>query len=461
LECLMSAVQNSKRAVQFSDLGVASVLVDVLKRAGIKEPFPIQAATIPDAVAGRDVLARAQTGSGKTLAFGLAMLTKLGGRRAEPRMPFGLILVPTRELAMQVSDALQPLSDACGVRGRLIAGGMPYIKQIQALDRGVHYLVATPGRLVDLVNRGSVDLSNVTFTVLDEADQMADMGFMPIVREILDLTSRGSQRLLFSATLDGDVDALIKRYMKDPVRHSLSPAQASVDTMDHHVLLVHPADKNEVVTQIGARDGRTIFFVRTQAGVDRLAEHMTSQGVAAGALHGGKSQAVRTRTLADFKAGITPALVATDVAARGIHVDGISLVVHVDAPNDPKDYLHRAGRTARAGESGTVVTLGSPRQQRHISALTSKAGVKPAVARVRPGDAQLISITGAQEPSGIAWFPPKEKPAKPAFRQGQGRGGPRGPRGPRQHSSDRPGRPGGHRKAAKSGTARSSKQAAR
>jgi superfamily II DNA/RNA helicase len=290
---------------------------------------------------------------------------------------------------------------------------------------------------------------------------MADMGFMPIVREILDLTSRGSQRLLFSATLDGDVDALIKRYMKDPVRHSLSPAQASVDTMDHHVLLVHPADKNEVVTQIGARDGRTIFFVRTQAGVDRLAEHMTSQGVAAGALHGGKSQAVRTRTLADFKAGITPALVATDVAARGIHVDGISLVVHVDAPNDPKDYLHRAGRTARAGESGTVVTLGSPRQQRHISALTSKAGVKPAVARVRPGDAQLISITGAQEPSGIAWFPPKEKPAKPAFRQGQGRGGPRGPRGPRQHSSDRPGRPGGHRKAAKSGTARSSKQAAR
>ena len=385
-------------SVSFSSLGVPASLVGALSRAGINEPFAIQTATLPDAIAGRDVLARAQTGSGKTLAFGLAMLTRLSGRRATPQQPDGLILVPTRELAMQVSDGLAPLADACGLRIRLIVGGMPYAKQIQALDRGVHILVATPGRLKDLVDRRAVDLSEVAITVLDEADQMADMGFMPIVRELLDQTRPRSQRLLFSATLDGDVDALIRAYMKDPARHSLAPAQASVETMDHHVLIVHPGDKEEVTAQIGARDGRTIFFVRTQAGVDRLADQLTSKGIAAGALHGGKTQAVRTRTLAAFREGITPALVATDVAARGIHVDGISLVVHVDAPNDAKDYLHRAGRTARAGESGTVVTLASPKQQRQVSALTGRAGVQPTVKRIRPGDEHLIEVTGAREP---------------------------------------------------------------
>ena len=408
--------------VSFADLGVPASLVGALHRAGIFEPFPVQVATLPDGIAGRDVLARAQTGSGKTLAFGLAMLTRLNGRAAMPGRPLGLILVPTRELAMQVNDGLAPLADASGLRIRLIAGGMPYPKQIDAIARGVHVLVATPGRLVDLVNRGAVDLSEVAITVLDEADQMADMGFMPIVREILDLTRPRGQRLLFSATLDGDVDTLVRAYMHKPARHELAAVHAPVDTMDHHLLLVHPMDKEEVATRIAARDGRTIFFVRTQAGVDRLTSHLVAQGVAAGGLHGGKSQAVRTRTLKAFRDGVTPALVATNVAARGIHVDGISLVVHVDAPTDPKDYLHRAGRTARAGEAGTVVTLAAPKQQRTVHSLIERAGVSPRAKRIRPQDDHLVSVTGAQEPSRVAWTPPRE-PAARGPRRGPARAG--------------------------------------
>jgi superfamily II DNA/RNA helicase len=407
----MSAVpaQPSSDLPSFADLGVHPDLVPALARAGIREPFPIQAATLPDAISGRDILGRGQTGSGKTLAFGLAMLTRLAGRRAAPHRPLGLVLVPTRELAMQVSDVLGPLAHGIGLSVRLVAGGMPYAKQVRALERGVTVLVATPGRLVDLVNRGDLDLSEVTVTVLDEADQMADMGFLPVVRQILDMTRPNGQRLLFSATLDRDVDSLVRAYLRDPATHSLEPAQASVDTMDHHVLLVHPADKDDVTAQIAARDGRTIFFVRTQAGADRLADKLAAQGVPVGALHGGKSQAVRTRTLDAFRKGHTEALVATDVAARGIHVDGISLVVHVDSPTDPKDYLHRAGRTARAGESGTVVTLASPRQQRMVASLAKRAGVDPYVARVRPGDQTLTDITGARQPSGIPWEAPVVK----------------------------------------------------
>ncbi|MDO8309190.1 MAG: DEAD/DEAH box helicase [Actinomycetota bacterium] len=395
----------------FADLGISPALVPALVRGGITDPFPIQVATLPDAIAGRDILGRGQTGSGKTLAFGLALLTRLDGRRAMPHKPLGLVLVPTRELAMQVSDALSPLAHSLNLSVRLIAGGMPYSKQIRSLERGVTVLVATPGRLVDLINRGDVDLSDVAITVLDEADQMADMGFLPIVREILDQTKPRGQRLLFSATLDGDVDSLVRRYLRDPATHSLDPVNAQVSTMDHHVLLVHPADKDEVTAQIAARDGRTLFFMRTQAGVDRLAGQLAAQGVPVGALHGGKTQAVRTRTLDAFRKGETPALVATDVAARGIHVDGISLVVHVDSPTDPKDYLHRAGRTARAGESGTVVTLASPKQQRMVSSLTKRAGVDPTVLRVRPGDHALNNITGAREPSGVPWVAPVSRSA--------------------------------------------------
>jgi superfamily II DNA/RNA helicase len=420
----------------FTDLGVSKELIAALKRGGIDTPFPIQAATLPDAIAGRDILGRGQTGSGKTLAFGLALLTRLMGRRAQPKRPLGLVLVPTRELAMQVSDALTPLAHAQGLSVRLIAGGMPYSKQIRSLERGVTVLVATPGRLVDLVNRGDLDLSDVGITVLDEADQMADMGFLPIVREILDMTKPRGQRLLFSATLDGDVDALVRAYLRNPATHSLDPVNAQVATMEHHVLLVHPADKDVVTAQIAARDGRTIFFMRTQAGVDRLAGQLAAQGVPVGALHGGKSQAVRTRTLDAFRKGETPALVATDVAARGIHVDGISLVVHVDSPTDPKDYLHRAGRTARAGESGTVVTLASPKQQRMVSSLTKRAGVDPYVARVRPGDQTLSDVTGARQPSGVPWIAPVSKAERTAPWRGprpSGNGRPREQGGPRRH----------------------------
>lgn len=421
--------------LSFADLGVTRPLAAALARAGIDEPFPIQSATLPDAIAGRDILARGQTGSGKTLAFGLAVLTRLTGRQAVSQQPHALVLVPTRELAMQVGDTLNPLADAAGLRVRLIAGGMPYNKQIDAIRRGVHVLVATPGRLVDLVNRGDVNLSNISITVLDEADQMADMGFMPIVREILDMTRPRGQRLLFSATLDGDVDSIVRNYLKNPARHSLQPVHANVSTMDHHVLVMHPKDRDTVAAQIGARDGRTLFFARTQIGVDKLAEYLASQGVPVGALHGGKSQAVRTRTLENFRTGLTPALVATDVAARGIHVDGVSLVVHVDAPDDAKDYVHRAGRTARAGESGTVVTLSYPRQKRRMADLTNKAGVSADVTYVRPGDNQLVEITGATEPSGIAWIAPKQPRERSGGRRNQG-----GARKPRraEHGAKRP-----------------------
>lgn len=434
----------------FSELGISSELVAALKRGGIDAPFPIQIATLPDAIAGRDILGRGQTGSGKTLAFGLALLTRLTGRRAQSRRPLGLVLVPTRELAMQVSDTLSPLAHSVNLSVRLIAGGMPYSKQIRSLERGVTILVATPGRLVDLVNRGDLDLSDVSITVLDEADQMADMGFLPIVREILDMTKPKGQRLLFSATLDGDVDTLVRTYLRNPATHSTAPVHAQIDTMDHHVLLVHPADKDTVTAQIAARDGRTIFFMRTQAGVDRLAGQLAAQGVPVGALHGGKTQAVRTRTLEAFRNGDTPALVATDVAARGIHVDGISLVVHVDSPTDPKDYLHRAGRTARAGESGTVVTLASPKQQRMVSSLTKRAGVDAFVARVRPGDQTLTDITGAQQPSGVPWIAPVSKSSRATTaRSGSRTAGPRkgGPRtGAPGASAGRPTRGGGPRR---------------
>ena len=389
-----------------------------LKREGIHEPFPIQAATLPDTIAGRDVLGRGSTGSGKTLAFGLAMLTRLVGSQPERAMPLGLILVPTRELAMQVNDALAPHADAVDVSLRIVAGGMPYKKQIDALRRGVHVLVATPGRLMDLIEKGEADLSGVRMTVLDEADQMADLGFLPIVQQILDLTRSKGQRLLFSATLDRGVDGLVKKYLKNPIEHATAPATASVTTLEHHVMMVHPLDKDVVSAQIAARDGRTIFFVRTQAGADALTDKLISQGIAAGSLHGGKTQSVRTRTLKAFKEGVTTTLVATDVAARGIHIDDISLVVHFDVPGDHKDYLHRAGRTARAGEAGVSVMLANPRHQHQVTRLTDRAGIKPTFVRVRPSSPELIAVTGAQEPTGIPWNPPSFRDRQGSPRRG-------------------------------------------
>ena len=386
----------------FADLGVPVELVRVLTREGIITPFEIQSATVPDALAGRDVLGRGQTGSGKTLAFGLPLLARIAqGGRARPHYPKALILVPTRELAMQVADALMPLGRAVGVFLKTSVGGVPYDRQMDALRRGVEVIVATPGRLGDLIERGACRLDDVEITVLDEADQMADMGFLPEVTELLAKTPEKAQRLLFSATLDGDVDTLVKRFMHDPVTHSTAPAEASVSTMDHHLLLIPPHDKFPITASIANRTGKTIVFARTQMGVDRLVEQLAAVGVRAGALHGGKTQRVRTRTLAEFKEGRSNVLVATDVAARGIHVDGISLVVHVDPPKDPKDYLHRAGRTARAGESGAVVTLVLPKQRRTTQAMMAKAGVAPAEVRVRLGDENLAEITGAREPSGV------------------------------------------------------------
>ncbi|MGC4768123.1 DEAD/DEAH box helicase [Micromonospora sp. DT44] len=389
-------------SIDFAGLGLPEPLVRALARQGITAPFPIQQATVPDALAGRDVLGRGQTGSGKTLAFGLPLLARVAaGRPARPLRPRALVLVPTRELAMQVNDALLPLGKALNVFLKTAVGGVPYDRQIDALRRGVEIIVATPGRLRDLIERGICQLDDVEVTVLDEADQMADMGFLPEVTELLAKTPAGGQRLLFSATLDGDVDALVKRFMNDPVTHSTAPSTASVSTMDHHVLLIPPHDKFPVTASIAARDGRTMVFARTQMGVDRLVEQLAAVGVRAGGLHGGKTQRMRTKTLAEFREGRMNVLVATDVAARGIHVDGVTLVLHVDPPKDPKDYLHRAGRTARAGESGAVATLVLPKQRRTTLAMMEKAGVAPAEARVRVGDPVLAELIGAREPSGV------------------------------------------------------------
>jgi superfamily II DNA/RNA helicase len=406
----------------FAELGLPAPLLAAVTAAGITTPFPIQAATLPDALAGRDVLGRAQTGSGKTLAFGLALLTRLAGGKPEAKRPRALILVPTRELAMQVSDALTPLAKSMGLWCRTTVGGMPFPRQAEALRRGVDLLIATPGRLSDHVRQGTCELSRVQYAAIDEADQMADMGFLPQVRDILDLTDPDGQRLLFSATLDGDVDQLVRQYLHKPVTHSVAPATASIDTMEHHVLLVSNSDKQAVIAQMAAREGRTIMFVRTKHHVDRLTEKLRSMGVNAGALHGGKTQGARTRVLADFKEGHIPVLIATDVAARGIHVDNVSLVVHVDPPADSKDYLHRAGRTARAGESGTVVTVVTHDQRRSVRRLTDRAGVRPESTKVHPGHADLARITGAREPSGVPVVE-QVRPPKPRRTGGGPRGG--------------------------------------
>ncbi len=389
----------ARKVATFAELGLPTPLLNALAEAGITDPFPIQSATLPDALAGRDVLGRAQTGSGKTLAFGLALLTRLHKGSVRARRPRGLVLVPTRELAVQVTEALMPLAKSLGLWCRTVVGGMSFGRQAEQLERGIDLLIATPGRLSDHVRQGTCVLDEVRFVALDEADQMADMGFLPQVRAILDLVPEG-QRMLFSATLDRDVAALVNTYLTDPVTHSVSPATASVSTMDHHLLLVSREDKPAVVTEMAARDGRTILFLRTKHHVDRLTRQLREAGVRAGALHGGKPQGARNRVLGEFKDGRLPVLVATDVAARGIHVDGVSLVVHVDPPADAKGYLHRAGRTARAGEAGTVVTMVTHQERRTVFRMTEQAGVRAERTNVGPGNADLVRITGARVPSG-------------------------------------------------------------
>ena len=387
--------------MSFKDLGVNAALIKALHSAGIEKPFPIQKATLPDAIAGKDILGRGQTGSGKTLAFGLALISRLAGKSAAPMRPLALVLSPTRELAMQISDVIAPLSRSVNLNSQVIAGGLSYSKQIQALKRGVPIVVATPGRLIDLIQKKHIKLDDISITVLDEADQMADMGFLPDVKRILDLTKPSGQRMLFSATLDKDVDSLVKKYLKNPVTHSLANEKSTSGNMSHHVLVMEQSHKDLITSQIAARKGKSIFFVRTKHGADKLAKKMNQAGVAVGALHGGKTQSQRTKVLEAFKSGKTSALVATDVAARGIHVDDVSLVVHVDAPENHKDYLHRAGRTARAGAVGTVVTLATHKQRRGVHGLTARAGVKLSESNVKPLDSTLVRITGALAPSGI------------------------------------------------------------
>ncbi|WP_309050246.1 DEAD/DEAH box helicase [Streptomyces sp.] len=385
--------------ITFGDLGLPEGVVRKLAQNGVTTPFPIQAATIPDALAGKDILGRGRTGSGKTLSFGLPLLATLADGHTEKKKPRGVILTPTRELAMQVADALQPYGDVLGLKMKVVCGGTSMGNQIYALERGVDILVATPGRLRDIINRGACSLEAVQVAVLDEADQMADLGFLPEVTELLDQVPAGGQRLLFSATMENEIATLVKRYLTDPVVHEVDSAQGNVTTMTHHVLVVKPKDKAPVTAAIAARKGRTIIFVRTQLGADRIAEQLREAGVKADALHGGMTQGARTRTLADFKDGYVNALVATDVAARGIHVDGIDLVLNVDPAGDHKDYLHRSGRTARAGKSGVVVSLALPHQRRQIFRLMEDAGVDASrhiVGGAGAFDPEVAEITGAR-----------------------------------------------------------------
>ncbi|MFD7456100.1 MULTISPECIES: DEAD/DEAH box helicase [unclassified Streptomyces] len=388
---------------EFAALDMPAGLLQTLTAQGVTTPFPIQAATLPNSLAGRDLLGRGRTGSGKTLAFGLALLARTAGLRAEPKAPLALVLVPTRELAQQVTDALTPYATAVNVRLATVVGGLSITKQAGALRRGTEVLVATPGRLNDLVERGDCVLDDVRITVLDEADQMTDMGFLPQITKLIQRVRPDGQRMLFSATLDRNIDRLVQRFLTDPVVHSVDPSAGAVTTMEHHVLHVQDeTDKKAVTTRIAARDGRVILFLDTKRSADRLAKRLLAVGVRAAALHGGRSQPQRNRTLEQFKNGQVTALVATNVAARGIHVDDLDLVVNVDPPTDHKDYLHRGGRTARAGGSGSVVTLVLPDQKRDVTRLMSDAGIRPRATRVASSDAELATITGAREPSGVA-----------------------------------------------------------
>ncbi|MFJ1995235.1 DEAD/DEAH box helicase [Streptomyces sp. DASNCL29] len=406
----------------FSELDMPEELHKELAQQGVTVPFPIQAATLPNALTGRDVLGRGRTGSGKTLAFGLALLARTAGRRAEPGRPLALVLVPTRELAQQVTDALTPYARRLRLRPATVVGGMSINRQAEALRGGAEVVIATPGRLQDLIERGDCRLDQVDITVLDEADQMADMGFLPQVTRLLRLVPADGQRLLFSATLDHNIGQLVRQFLHDPAVHSLDPSAGAVTTMEHHVLHIADTDKRSVVTRVAARDGRVILFLDTKRGVDRLTRHLLTSGVRAAALHGGKSQPQRTRTLDHFKSGHVTVLVATNVAARGIHVDDLDLVVNVDPPADHKDYLHRGGRTARAGGSGSVITLVTPDQRRDMVRLMADAGITPRTARVHSADPELARITGAQDPSGVpviisAPAPPQPRRAGKAARR--------------------------------------------
>ena len=376
------------------------MLAAALTSRGITTPRPIQTRTLPDALAGRDVLGRAETGSGKTLAFGLPLLvrTAAASTRRLARQPRGLVLVPTRELANQVNDELTPLAGTLGLRLLAVYGGVSLRTQVQELRRGTDVVVATPGRLLDLLGQGACSLDAVTVTVLDEADHMADMGFLPAVTSLLDRVPGGGQRLLFSATLDSQVDTLVRRYLTNPVRHLVAPTAPADALMDHQIRVVSGADKKlAVAAELAAGRGRVLIFVRTKHRAARLARQLSQAGVRAGALHGNLAQNARTRALAAFADGTVPVLVATDIAARGIHVEGIDLVVHFDPPAEAKAYLHRSGRTARAGAAGTVVTLVLPEQTTEVAKLHRRADITTTPPAAHPSAPQLRTRTEGRQ----------------------------------------------------------------
>jgi superfamily II DNA/RNA helicase len=401
----------------FAALGVPAPLVEVLTASGISAPFPIQVATLPDTLAGRDVLGRGRTGSGKTLAFSLPLVARLAAStsKRQPKRPRALILVPTRELANQVNAVVDPLARALGMRSTVVFGGVGQNPQVQALAAGVDVLIACPGRLEDLIGQGHADLGAVEITILDEADHMADLGFLPGVKRLLDRTPKVGQRLLFSATLDNGVDVLVKRYLDRPTTHSVDPAVAPVSTMTHHVFRVDAADKGQIVTELASGLGRSVLFTRTKHQAKKLAKQLTAAGVPAVDLHGNLSQNARERNLEAFSTGETRVLCATDIAARGIHVDDVALVVHVDPPAEHKAYLHRSGRTARAGAGGIVVTIATPDQAAEVRTLARQAGITPDVSAIKPGAREIVALTGPAAPY--------VQPAPVAAPQPQGSGG--------------------------------------
>ena len=377
----------------FASLGVPAPLAATLTAAGIDAPFPIQAAVLPDALAGADILGRGRTGSGKTLAFAIPMAARLAGGHTSAGRPRGLVLVPTRELASQVQDVLRPLAKAAGLRVATIFGGTSQRPQVTALHNRVDVIVACPGRLADLIEQGHCHLGDVEISVVDEADHMADLGFLPVVRRLLDATPPEGQRMLFSATLDHAVDVLVRRFLHHPAEHAVDPPEVPAPIV-HHLLTVAPADRTAVAAALAGGGNRTLIFTRTKHGARKLARQLTTARLPAAELHGNLTQPTRERNLASFASGAVRVLVATDIAARGIHVDGIDLVIHADPPSEHKAYLHRSGRTGRAGAAGVVVTLQTPAQAGDVRTLMRKAHIVPLAAAVRPGSALLRSIAG-------------------------------------------------------------------
>lgn len=406
----------------FLELGVPAELSDVLASSGITTPTPIQAATLPDSLRGRDVLGRGRTGSGKTLAFLLPLVARLDASRSRrtPKRPRALILAPTRELVAQIDAALAPLAAVHGLRTRTVFGGVGQNPQVTAIRQGVDIVLACPGRLEDLIKQGHVDLGQVEVTVLDEADHMADLGFLPAVRRILEQTPRGGQRMLFSATLDAGVNVLVKRFLDSPATHEADSAQSPISTMDHHVLHVHRDHRVSVLVDLASAPGRTVVFTRTKHGAKNLARQLNSAGVPTVELHGNLAQNARTRNMEAFHSGKATTLVATDIAARGIHVDDVALVVHADPPAEHKAYLHRSGRTARAGAAGTVITLMTDQQVKDVRDLTRAAKISPTTTKIsgpsHPVLAQLAPGERVLVAGGL-------KDDRPAQDRNQSRGG--------------------------------------